>query len=148
MSYQKNKQLTKRLVLGSILGTLFGVFCFSGFASNSDMPAELTKWQVWSWSNTMMWSTIANRFLLGVVVALAGFITVHPMYNLKISAWFRGMKIGFLVSLPMAIGALMGQDAEMAKQGFWIVLVMGIIGGSIIDIIITKFAGEGKDLIS
>jgi predicted membrane protein len=69
------------------------------------------------------------------------------MCNLKLSAWLRGMKIGFLVSLPMAIGALMGEDAEMAKQGFWLVLIMGTIIGSIIDIIITKAAGQGDYLI-
>jgi hypothetical protein len=138
--------LTKRLVLGAVLGILFGVICFAGFASNQNMPANLVKWQEWSWSNTMIWSTIANRFVLGVVVAIAGFITVHPMYNLKLSAWLRGGKIGFLVSLPMAIGALMGEDVEMAKQGFWLVLVMGTVIGSIIDIIITKVAGQGKDL--
>jgi hypothetical protein len=65
----------------------------------------------------MMWFTISNRFLLGVVVAMTGFITVHLMCNLKLSAWLRGI-IGFLVSLSMAIGALMGEDVEMAKQGF------------------------------
>jgi predicted membrane protein len=130
-----------------MLGVSFGALCFAGFSSNQDMPAEFAKWQVWSWSNTMMWSTISNRFLLGVVVAMAGFITVHPMCNLKLSAWLRGMKIGFLVSLPMAIGALMGEDAEMAKQGFWLMLIMGTVIGSIIDMIITKVAGQGDDLI-
>jgi hypothetical protein len=94
--------LTKRLVWGSMLGVLFGALCFAGFSSNQDMPAEFAKWQVWSWSNTMMWFTISNRFLLGVVVAMTGFITVHLMCNLKLSAWLRGI-IGFLVSLSMAI---------------------------------------------
>jgi hypothetical protein len=41
----------------------------------------------------------------------------------------------------------MGEDAEMAKQGFWLVLIMGTIIGSIIDIIITKAAGQGDYLI-
>ena len=146
MSYQKNKSLTKRLALGAVLGAVFGVLCFSGFASNAEMPAEMAKWQVWSWSNTMMWSTIANRFVLGIMVAITGFITTCPIFGFKMYSWARGARVGFLISLPMAIGALMGEDAEMAKQGFWLVLIMGTIIGAVIDMIITKVAGDGEDL--
>lgn len=56
----------------------------------------------------MMWATISNRFVLGIMVAIAG-------YNLKVFVWYRGMKIGFLVFLLMALGALMGTDPEMAQ---------------------------------
>ncbi len=144
----KNKNLTKRIMLGTALGAVFGVLCFAGFASNADLPAEMARWQVWSWSNAMMWGTITNRMLLGIVVALAGFITHHPTFGFKLPVWARGMKIGFIVSLPMAIGALMSTDAAAAQRGFWLVLVAGTIIGMVIDIIITKLAGDGEKLQS
>ncbi|MBT4277152.1 hypothetical protein HOD96_00170 [Candidatus Falkowbacteria bacterium] len=138
--------LSRRIVLGSALGIIFGLLCFAGFSSNSNMPAEMVKYQVWSWSNMMMWSTIANRFTIGVVVAIAGFITKHPMLDLRIPAYIRGAKVGLLISLPLALGALMGPNPELAKQGFWMVLIFGGIIGMIIDLVITKIAGEGEKL--
>ncbi len=144
--FMKNKTLTNRLILGTLLGVMFGVMCFTGFSSNPDMPVEMTKWQLWSWSNAMMWGTISNRMLLGVVVALAGFITRCPVFGFRISVWLRGMKIGFLVSLPMAVGALMNENPQAAQGSFLIVLMAGIIIGMIIDLIITKFVGDGDAL--
>jgi len=143
----KNAKLTRRISLGTLLGILAGVLCFAGFASNTDMPTDMAQWQVWSWSNGMMWSTIINRMVLGQVVALAGFMMFHPIFGFRLSPWLRGMKVGFLISLPMAVGALMNSDPQAAKAGFWIVLVMGTIIGLIIDVVITKFSGEGEELM-
>jgi len=142
----KNIQLTRRLLLGTLLGTLFGILCFAGFSANQNLPKEFAHWQVWSWSNLMMWSTIANRALLGSVVALAGFITVHPLLKFKIPVSARGLKTGAWVSLPMALGALMGENHEAAVSAFWIIMIAGAIIGMIIDLIITKFAGDGNKL--
>jgi pilus assembly protein TadC len=61
--------------------------------------------------------------------------------------WVRGLKIGALISLPMALGALMGENVEAAIKGFWYILIAGGIIGIIIDLIITKIAGQGKDLM-
>jgi hypothetical protein len=47
----------------------------------------------------------------------------------------------------MALGALMGENVEAAIKGFWYVLIAGGIIGIIIDLIITKIAGQGKDLM-
>ena len=138
--------LLKRIILGSIMGGLFGVLCFSGFSSNPEMPAEVTKYQVWSWDNLMMWSTIANRYVLGFFVAVMWFITVHPCFKFKMYPFFRWAVVGFLVSLPMALWALMWDNVEMAKQGFYYVMIAWTIMWAIIDIVITKIAGEGKDL--
>lgn len=144
----KNKNLAKRLVLGSVLGVMFGTLCFAGFSSNANIPEEMARWQVWSWNNAMMWGTIINRMLLGVVVALAGFITVSPICGVKIPTFFRGIKMGFLVSLPMAIGSLVNSNPEVAKGGFWIVLIAGTIIGMIIDLVITRLAGDGDELVN
>ena len=143
----KNKNLIKRLVFGSIFGIIFGFMCFYGFVSSTGMPENLAKWQVWSWGNLMMWSTVANRMVLGVMVGIAGFITTFPFWNAKIPVWIRGLKIGALISLPMALGSLMGENTVVAIKGFWIIMIVGGLIGVIIDLIITKIAGEGKELI-
>ncbi len=141
-----NKIFVKRTILGAILGGFAGVLCFAGFSSTPDMPSNFAQYQVWAWDNVMMWNTVVNRFALGVMVALAGTIVWHP-FGFRISPWMRGAKIGFLMSLTLAIGALMNQNAEVARNSFAIVLVFGTIIGAVIDILITKFSGEGKDLL-
>ncbi len=139
---------TKRILLGTGLGLLFGLLCFAGFSTNPNIPAELAQWQKWSWSNAMMWSTIINRLTLGIVVALAGTITRSLFFNFKISPIIRGAKMGMLISLPLALGALMGTDADLAHKSFWIVFIAGGVIGMIIDLIITKLTGDGKELLS
>jgi hypothetical protein len=146
MKIKKNKMLLKRMVFGSGLGLVAGLLCFAGFSSQPNIPAEYAQYQVWNWNNVWLWRTLLNRLVLGSMVAIAGFITVHPLLGFKISVWMRGAKIGFLISLPMAVGSLMNSNPEMAKSGFWMVLIAGTIIGSIIDIVITKFSGEGREL--
>ena len=141
-----NKKIIKRISWGTGLGVLFGLLCFAGFSSKPDIPAEMTRWQAWSLSNAWMWGTIINRALLGMVVGLSGVIVAHPLVKMRIRAWLRGAKIGALMSLPMAVGSLTNPNHDMAVSGFWIVLVFGTVIGAVIDTIITKFAGEGKEL--
>jgi len=145
----RKNNITKRLLLGTILGVLFGVLCFAGFASNKNVPVEFIKWQTWSCSNIMMWATIANRAVLGTMVALAGFITINSFVVIfKIPVFLRGIKMGLWVSLPMALGSLMGDNHEAAVNAFWFILGAGAFIGMVIDLIITKVAGQGKDLTS
>ena len=142
-----NKVFLKRLSISSLLGILAGVLCFIGFSSKPDMPAEMAKLQVWSWGNFMMWSTIANRFAIGVMVGLGGYLTQSLVFGIKIHPWIRGAKIGFIISLSMAFGALINSaDPAAAKGGFWLVLILGTIIGMLIDVIVTKLTGEGSDL--
>ncbi len=141
-----NKVFLKRLLISSFLGILAGMLCFMGFSSKPDMPAEMAKLQIWSWNNFMMWSTIANRFAIGVMVGLGGYLTQSLVLGIKIHPWIRGAKIGFIISLSMALGALINPDPTVAKTGFWLVLILGIIIGMLIDIITTKLTGEGSDL--
>ncbi len=136
----------KRCLISATMGTAFGILCFSGFSSNPNMPAEFMEAQKWSLSNPMMWSLIANRFAIGFTVGLAGFMTVHPLFGFKLPPLLRGIQIGIIISLSMALGALMGPDTELARQAFWITLLFGAIIGAIIDLTATKFAGQGDTL--
>jgi hypothetical protein len=71
--------LAKRILLGITLGTIFGLLCFAGFVRNTEVPEIYSAYQVWAWNNPMMWGTIFNRFMIGLTVALAGFVTIHPL---------------------------------------------------------------------
>jgi hypothetical protein len=141
----KNKNVSKRVLFGMGLGLLAGLLCFMGFSSNPNMPAEMAKWQEWSFGNAMMWSTIFNRFAIGVVVGIAGFLTVHPLFGFKLPVFLRGACIGVLLSLSMAFGALLS-EGETACQAFWLILIAGLFIGMVIDLIITKIAGQGSAL--
>ena len=141
-----NKKLTKRILLGTGLGVLFGFLCFAGFSSKPDIPADTASLQVWSWSNVWMWGTVANRAALGLLVALGGVMIRHPWLGFRLYPILRGAKLGAIASLPMAIGSLANANHDMEVSGFWIVLVFGTIIGAIIDIVITKFIGDGSVL--
>ena len=138
--------LAKRILLGMLLGLIFGVICFAWFTKSPDLPPEMLSMQVWSWDNIMMWTIIANRFVLGFVVAIAWFITIHPFFRFKVPVVLRWAKFGALVSLLMAIWALMW-NMEGAWITFWMIILFGAVIGAVIDLILTKVAGQGKDLI-
>jgi len=142
----QNKNLTKRLIWGTILGLITGILGFVGFSINPYVPTELAMYQTWGITNIIMWIIISDRLVLGVMVAIAGFITKLPIFNLKLPTYLRGAKIGGLIALPMAVGSLL-ITAPTAQYSFWLILIVGIIVGSIIDLIITKIAGEGKELM-
>ncbi len=144
----KITKICKRVIVGTLLGAVFGILCFAGFSSNPDIPAEFAKFQVWGWGNIWIWQTVANRMLLGLLVALGGVVTTYPLFNFKIPAFLRGAKLGLIASLPMALGALMGPNPEMAHKSFWIILIFGTVIGLIIDVILTKLYGEGKKLLA
>lgn len=139
-----NKNLCKRLGIGALLGALAGLLCFYGFSSNPEIPAEMAQFQQWSWGNIMIWSTVTNRLAIGFAVGLAGFMTTHPLFGFKIPVFLRGIMIGILISLSMAFGAIIGSEETSV---FWLILIAGAIIGMIIDLIVTKIAGQGKDLI-
>ena len=139
--------LTKRLILGMLLGLIFGLLCFVWFSSNPNMPTEMVSMQVWAWNNPMMWTVIINRIVLGLVVAIAGFITVSPFCNFKIPVFLRWAKIGVLISLLMATWVFIWNTSEWAWATFWLIIWAGAVIGMIIDLIITKIAGEWNDLI-
>jgi len=141
-----NTKFKKRCLISGAMGLAFGLLCFMGFSSNPDMPVEFAKFQKWNLSNPMMWSLIANRFAIGFTVGLAGFMTVHPIFKFRLPTILRGLQIGIIISLSLALGSFMGPNADLAKQGFWVTLIFGGIIGMIIDLVATKFAGQGEEL--
>jgi hypothetical protein len=105
-----------RLLVTTILGFLFGIVCWLlASGGRQQMPADM------SWA-AMSWSIIFSRALIGFVIGISAW---------KINHMIHGIIIGFVVSIPMALGSL-------AFQGFKIflgTLIMGMIYGFLIELI-------------
>ena len=100
-----------RLLVTTILGFLFGVVCW--LISSSGQPQM---------PPAMSWSIIFSRALIRFVIGISGW---------KINHMIHGIILGFIVSIPMALGSL-------AFQGFKIflgTLIMGMIYGFLIELI-------------
>ncbi|MCK5589033.1 MAG: hypothetical protein KAI16_01850 [Candidatus Pacebacteria bacterium] len=136
--------LTKRLLISSMLGLLFGFLCFFGLTQSPETPTAFT---AWSYSNPMFWMVILNRVILGAFVGISGFMTLHPMFKFRICPIFRGMKVGVTVSLLLAVGVFLSPESEGTWKAFWLILGAGAFYGAVIDIITTKYSGEGESLI-
>ncbi len=137
-----------RVCGGTVLGALFGVLCFYGFGSQPNLTPELKALTVWSTSNFMMWDIIVNRAIVGFTVGLAGFLTVHPLFGFRLHAFIRGFAMGIFATLTLAFGILINGATPESITAFWFTLIAGGIIGLIIDVILTKIAGEGSDLQS
>jgi hypothetical protein len=111
---------TKRLIISTLLGVVFGFVCF-GFASSG--PNEVSAY--------LALNIILSRTLIGVAIGISRFTCKH---------WaLHGMIMGFIFSLPMAFGAMLapenpGYDNKMI---FVSSLVMGVIYGFLIELITT-----------
>ena len=134
--------IVKRKLICVSLGLFFGFLCaFLASTGNPTLKADPN-----FWGSALMWSIVFNRVLIGFVILLAGVITVHPVFKFRFYPWLRGALIGALVSLDISIASLIS-DAPDKWSIFWITIVAGVIWGLIIDVVATKFAGEGKILL-
>lgn len=138
--------LTKRLLLWSILGLVFWLLCFAWFAS-IEVPPEMKHLQIWSCCNPMLWLIVLNRVILGSMVAIAWFMTLHPIFKFKIPAWLRWAKVWIAISLLLALWSVLWEPIDRDWNAFWMIIWAGVIMWAIIDLIITKIAWEWEDLI-
>ena len=92
---------------------------------------------------------------LGLMVALMGVVTWHPVLGIPLPWWFRAPLVGawmnfvlvFLIydQLQISLINLMGPDSFFLSP-FWYV-VDGAIIGLIIGFVATRFGGEGKEAV-
>ncbi len=109
-----------RLLLTTALGFVFGVVCWLLASSGQpSMPAG------------MAWSIIFSRVLIGFVIGISAW---------KINYMLHGIILGFIVSIPMALGSLSFQGIKI----FLGTLIMGIIYGFLIELIVHLIIKEGK----
>jgi hypothetical protein len=109
---------TKRLIIATLLGLVFGFVCF-GFASSGP--------------NAVPWligiNIILSRTLIGFAIGISRFSFAH---------WsLHGIIMGLIFSLPAALGAMMGpENPEFSHSMIFVsTMVMGIIYGFLIELI-------------
>ena len=102
---------TKRVVIATILGLLFGLFCMY-LAINNPGSNVLT-------TNTKIMIVI-SRTLLGFTLGISA---------LRLSWWMHGIVLGIVCSIPMAVPVI--SDFFIALG----TLIMGVIYGVLIELI-------------
>ena len=111
-----------RVLVTTILGFIFGIVCWLLASRGGEMATSAS------------WSIIFSRALLGFVIGISAW---------KINYVLHGIILGFIVSIPMALGAL----ATKGFRVFLATLIMGIIYGFLIELI-THFVVKEKKVES
>ncbi len=105
---------TKRLLIATVLGLLFGVveWVIARLSATAPVP----------WSGVC--TIILGRTVLGFAIGVSA---------LRMTWWLNGLVFGFIFSLPQAFGALW--VGMKWTPGFVAVLVSGLIIGFLIELI-------------
>lgn len=111
---------TKRLVISSLLGVVFGFVCY-GFASSGGNQVPIV----------LALNIILGRTLIGVAIGISRFPCKH---------WsLHGIIMGLVFSFPPAFGAMMAPDNPEFTHTMMFVstMVMGVVYGFLIELITT-----------
>lgn len=100
--------------------------------------------EAWDVNSPVFWYIFLNRVAIGFFVAIAGIVTIHPVFGFKMFP-IRGAFVGVWISLSMIGLAFLG-TAETSAIVTTAVL-SGAVYGIIIDILATKLAGQGRQLL-
>ena len=109
---------TKRLVISTLLGVVFGIVCY-GFASSGQNEI----------STILALNLILGRTLIGVAIGISRFPCKH---------WsLHGIVMGLIFSLPAGFGAMLSPENPEFSHNMMFVstIVMGIIYGFLIELI-------------
>lgn len=139
MKLFQNKMVRRKLISIS-LALLAGLLCVYLADKNS---AEKI------WGTMVMWAILYNRLLIGLFITFIGVFNWHGIFNLRYAPWLRGFLVGAVVSLDLAIGTLIAPTlpVDQLKMVFWSTILAGGFYGLMIDLIASKFGGEGKELL-
>jgi len=110
--------MKKRLVLAITTGTILGIFCIIGVGYRFGF----------SGNELFLFATWINRLVIGIVIGLAGSLTIVKNKN---NILIRGVVLGSIISFSFYIAT---DFRDMT--GF----IAGIIYGIIIDYIATKYS--------
>ncbi|MBF0295871.1 MAG: hypothetical protein HQL96_11835 [Magnetococcales bacterium] len=137
-----NHPAKKRFLLAIGLGTLAGMLCI--WLGAREQP------ELGSPTNPIFWAILTDRMLIGMVVALAGAYTVHPVLGFPYRPWLRGLCLGAVVSLPLGAGAMSGPAPAGFSSWtlFFATLIAGGVYGLIIDVIVSRGGAEGAALLT
>ncbi len=111
-------QKTKRVIVATFSGLLFGIVCFFLASSGSGKLPMPVAYQI-----------IASRTLIGFAIGIS---------CLSIRHWsLHGLVMGMIFSLPLAFSGLMAPETpEFTKTSMFIwTIILGMIYGLLIEVI-------------
>ena len=133
----------RRVVAAKMTGFIIGLI---GFVS---IPFIFPDASLMLRFGVLLWYTI-----VGGMIGLVGIMDHHPIFHFKLNPWMRGIAIGGVMNLALALiafdvlSSLMASTASFADMSpFWIILE-GMIVGVIVDLVATKRAGDGPSIVT
>jgi hypothetical protein len=107
---------TKRVVIATISGLVFGMVCMGLASSNPDAADTLTA--------TIKWNIVLSRTLMGFMIGISA---------LRMNWWLHGIVLGFIASIPMAVAVYPRMDIFIGT------FIMGMIYGFLTELITSIF---------
>lgn len=131
--------ISNRIIVGKSLGFVLGGLAFF-FLTRLNIPIS-TEFMLGLWF---------FYIILGAVIGLMGSMTHHPIFKFRMRAGFRGAIMGMVMHLMLVLLAF-DQISQIAVSinifnmhcPYW-ALLDGVIIGCVMDLIVTKYAGEGE----
>ncbi len=111
---------TKRLILSSLFGVVFGFVCYL-FASSGNNQITIL----------LAANIISGRTLIGVAIGISRFECKH---------WsLHGLLMGLVFSIPSGLGAMLGPENPEFNHTMMLVstIVMGMVYGFLIELLTT-----------
>ncbi len=140
------RSLTERIVWGKIFGFLIGAIAFLSLPALSPQMNLLTGFGIWLWYT-----------MFGAVIAFMGIYREHPILGLPMPALLRGALVGAGLNLVLALliyddistafEFMSGTYVAITGAPVFLLMVEGAVWGMILDFVLTKWLGEGKDLV-
>jgi MFS family permease len=107
---------TKRVIIATVCGFVFGIVCMLLASSNPNATESL--------STTMKWMIVISRTMLGFTIGISA---------IRLNWWLHGIVLGAIASIPMAIPILDRLGIAIGT------IVMGIIYGFLTEVITSIF---------
>ncbi len=116
---------SKRIIIATLVGVIFGFVCFS-FASSGPEPLPLPA----------ALQIILSRTLIGFAIGISSLTKLH---------WtVHGLLFGLFFSLPLSFSGMMAEIPEFDKTMMLLsTIIMGMIYGFLIELITTVIFKAG-----
>ncbi|NCF25984.1 MAG: hypothetical protein GWP69_01300 [Gammaproteobacteria bacterium] len=136
--------LTTRIIIGEVVGLVFGLAGFILLPFFYPEAGWLLRWGILLWYMTV-----------GAIIGVFGVYTRHPILNFPMPWWFRAPILGAWMNFVLTFFAydtmgevlvsMFGEQGVMTSP-FWFT-AEGAIIGLVIGYVATRFGGEGKEAV-
>lgn len=139
------RSLTERIVWGKTFGFFIGMIAFLSLPALSPEMNLVTGFAIWLW-----------YVLFGAIIGFMGLFEKHPVLKFRMPPIFRGALVG--AGLNLILGLFIYQDISLAFSfvnhpqflaagPILLVMVEGAAWGMILDFVLSRWLGEGKNLV-